>query len=816
MNEELKLSSESGPGTDPLAGYLEVRRRWVGDRSPQSQAWRVSDELTEAMDHCLRELLATSRVTVLAVGGYGARHLCQFSDIDLLLLHHGDGAEEARGLLYPLWNAGIKAGHALRTPREAITQARHDLTALCSLLTLRHVAGPESRAAELTDGLTRLLRNERAGLGQLLAEEEQVLWGKESFLRQDPDLKESRGGLRSLDRLAWERARRRLLGEPVENGSEPEAEDARRVLISARAGLHAVERRAANRYALELRTALGEWLGRPPLDVAGELYRAMTTVDRLAGLRFGHGRTISTDPVVAAGQGIIRFVRDRWSRPAAGTRPAPPLQQARAAALASGGRLNPFGFRVAANSPPPEWNEGDRRALVDLLSRGRAGWEAINSLWEAGWWPRALPELAHLRGLAQAAPFHHHPADVHLGRTVTEVLELADGSVAWCAEIIEEAGPLDELLLAAFLHDAGKGLAGDHSATGAVLARQLLARVGFQATTADLVSLLVRHHLLLPETAFRGDLDDPEVIGRVIAVLPDQHHLRLLTVLSVADARATGNESWTSWRGHLLQQLYQRAATSLDPDDPDIAVIERARLHADLEGRVDAEAVEAHLAGMPSGYLLNFGPEVVAEHLLLVYPRPGADEVRVAVNPGAPVATLTVVARDRPGLLATIAGVLALHNLAVLEARVATRPDGVALDIFRVVDARGGDMIGPARWPGVREDLERAVAGGLDLMARLAEKRAAYGDVARGPAEVTTNRRGSQVTVEVRSADRIGFLHDLARLLTGLSLDVKWAKIDTRGLQVVDVFSVFDRIGEDPGRDETIRTVIASAGQSAG
>jgi [protein-PII] uridylyltransferase len=282
-------------------------------------------------------------------------------------------------------------------------------------------------------------------------------------------------------------------------------------------------------------------------------------------------------------------------------------------------------------------------------------------------------------------------------------------------------------------------------------------------------------------------------------------------VLSVADARATGEESWTSWRGYLLRQLYQRAAAALDQGEPDLA--ERARLSSALAGRVDPQLIEAHLEGMPPGYLLNFGSEVVAEHVLLTHPHPDRDEVRVAVKPGAPVAIFTVVARDRPGLLATVTGVLALHNLAVLEARVATRPDGVALDTFRVIDARGGDMVGPARWPGVRADLERAMVGELDVGARLAQKQAAYGDEVPEPAEVMTSRRGNQITIEVRSADRIGLLHDLAGLLTGLSLDVQWAKIDTRGSRVVDVFSVRDEKGDDPGREEMIRRVIGSAGQ---
>ncbi len=811
MNEEQKRSSD----TRPLAGYLNVRQRWLGPASPEPAAWRVSEHLTEAMDRALQDLATSSQLTVLAVGGYGAGRLCLYSDIDLLLLHDGDGARSARTLLYPLWNASLKVGHALRTPREAVAEARQDLTTLCSLLTARRVVGPEPRFSELTEGLTRLLRNERARLWQLLAEEERGLWEREPFPRQDPDLKEGRGGLRSLDRLRWERARRRILDDEQPDIEEV-AEQASRTLLSVRAALHAVQRRRADRYALELRGAVGDWLGKAPLEVASELHRAMRKVDVLAGLRFGHGRIPSTDPVLAAGQGIVRFVRDRWARPAAGPRPAPPLQLARTSAQTSTGRLSAFAFTLAAAAPPPEWNEADRRALVGLLSVGRPGWEAITGLWESGWIAGALPELTHLHGLAQGAPFHHHPADTHLGRTVSEVLAIADGAVDWCADIADEVGPLDELLLAAFLHDAGKGLPGDHSQKGAELAQNLLGRLGFGADTAALVGRLVRDHLLLPETAFRGDLDDPAVISRVATRLPDQHHLRLLTLLSVADARATGEDSWSSWRGHLLRQLHYRLAKALHGGDPDIARDARERLQRALNNRIGAEVVEAHLAEMPSGYLLTFGGEAVADHVLLTHPSPGPDEVRLSVNPGAPAATVTAAALDRPGLLALISGILALHNLAVIEARVATRSDGVALDVFRVIDARGADMVGASRWPGVREDLNLAVTGRLDVAARLAEKRAAYGDPGRFELEVIIQRTGNRVRVEVRTDDRIGLLHDVAGVLASLSLDVQWAKIDTRGSRVVDVFSVLDRAGDAEGRDENIRTAIGAVGQLSG
>ena len=812
MSEELKHSEASGSRpANRLAGYLLTRQRWSGPHSPGPEAWLVGQELSDAMDEAIRSLPNPDDLTVLAVGGYGHRQLSLHSDIDLLLLHDGTATSaSARPLLYPLWDAGLKVGHALRTVRESMVLAREDLSALCSLLSARAICGPAEPLEQLTHGLGRLLRNERARLPHLLAVEEAALWDREPFAVQDPNLKESRGGLRTLDRLRWDRIRSTLIGE--ESSEAPEEAEARRVLIGVRTALHAVERRAADRFAVELRTPVGAWLQRHPLEVASEVYHNMGIIDSLSGIRFGRLRGPSDDPVAAAGRGVIRFIRDRWARQSGQGSSATPFSLARQAALTGNGRLRGWEVDVAGAAGPPDWNQGDRTALMSLLASGRSGWEAINALWDCGWLPKALPELSHLRGLPEAAPFHQHPTDAHLGRTIAEALAVAEGAEAWCGEVAEQIGGLDELLLAALLHDAGKGLGGDHSEVGAHLASSLLARVGFPAATGRLVGDMVRHHLLLPKVAFRRDLDDPRVIRSVAATVGDLHDLRVLTLLTVADSRATGAQNWNSWRSGLLRNLYAKVASALTDGSSRLESEERYRLEMLVGAELPVGQIDSHLAMMPAGYLLRFGSQGVAAHLRLTFPPIESGTIRINVIPGAPVATVMTASPDQPGLLALIAGVLSLHNLAILEARVTTRTDGVAIDTFRVIDTRGADMVGPARWPGVREDLEKAVRGQFDVAAGLARKRLDYqSQLPTSAPQVDIYQSGSDLTVEVRAPDRLGLLYDLATTFAQLGLDVLLAKIDTRAQQVVDVFTVRDphSVGED--RQRQIHDRLAEA-----
>lgn len=781
----------------------------------------MGEELSDTLDAELAAAAAPwgEQLAVVAVGGYGRRELCLHSDVDLVILHQGEAPREAvRAILYPRWDAGTRLGHATLTPRQAVTLGRERLESLCSLLTARPVAGRPDLVDELTQQLAKLLRRERSSLELLLAGEEHALWRREPFPRQDLDLKTGRGALRSLHRLDWDRRRAELTGSEPPLAASPEETAARRTLLAARAALHAVRGRAADRYALELREAVGRWLQRPPLEVAQEVYRAARTVDGLASVRWGRVRPGGVDPVDAGGRAVVQWVRSRWL--AAGSTAAvdAPLAAARRAAASFGGHLTRFERGLAGSAAPPSWTDADRRAWLELLAAGRAGWTAISGLWESGWVERALPELGHLAGLPQAAPFHLHPVDAHLGRTVDEVVQLAGGDDPWCAELCERLGSLDELLLAAWLHDAGKGLGGDHSEVGAELAGHLLGRLGFASPTRQVVAVAVRHHLLLAQM-LRRDPADPRVVASVAAQVGDRPTLAVLAVLAAADARATGPDAWSPWRRQLLRGLVERVDAELEGTGPSRLEAEWSREVARLlAGEAAAGLIDSHLEQMPPGYLLQAGPELAAAHLRLLTPPRQPREVRMAAVSAAPASTVVVASRDRPGLLATITGVLALHGLSVVEARAVTRKDGVAVDTFRVVDALGGDMAKPSRWPAVRADLVATLAGELDLAGKLAAKQAAYPPPPGPPPWVELWEEGGDTLLEVRAPDRLGLLHALTEAIAARGMGIRLAKVETRSGEAIDTFTLAapERLTSQAAAGLVAAVRRAAGGESAG
>jgi [protein-PII] uridylyltransferase len=359
------------------------------------------------------------------------------------------------------------------------------------------------------------------------------------------------------------------------------------------------------------------------------------------------------------------------------------------------------------------WSSEDRRDFLAAL-RGEHVVEALEVLDVIGW-ERVMPEWLRVRGLAQHDPYHRFTVDGHLFEAVRETSRaLADDPTA--ATAAHEAGDLDPLFMAALLHDIGKGSGEDHSVAGARLAERICRDMGFDERHVTEITTLVRHHLLLVDTATRRDLDDGAVIEFVSDTVKDGRILRLLLILSIADGRATGPDGWNDWKATLVRDLYRKVLVALETG----AVPGRA----DVRTKVDeVEAYEPSLAGrvqdvletLPRSYLRSTSVPHMVDEVRLLLNRPGRGEVRWRVDDGLEPGevVLTVCTLDRPGTLARAAGVLALHRISVLRAHAFSTTDGLALERFIVREPQGN------MWEAVGRDLAAEYSGCIALEARI-------------------------------------------------------------------------------------------------
>ncbi|MFE7371890.1 [protein-PII] uridylyltransferase [Streptomyces anulatus] len=806
-------------GSGP-SGYAAARLRLLQQEArsgpPRRAALaRLTDDWLTGLFTAAATRAGVRGAALVAVGGYGRGELSPRSDLDLLLLHDGSADAAALAALadsvwYPVWDLGLALDHSVRTPGEARKTAGDDLKVQLGLLDARPVAGDLGLVASLRTAILADWRNQapkRLPALHELCQERAERMGELQFLLE-PDLKEARGGLRDATAL------RAVAASWVADAPREGLAEARRTLLDTRDALHLTTGRATDRLALQEQDQVAQALGLLDADILlRQVYEAARTVSYATdvtwrevnrvlrarsvrpklramlsgglGSKAAPERTPLADGVVDADGEVVLARAARPERD-----PVLPLRAAAAAAEA-GLPLSRHLVRHLASTARPlpvPWPPEAREELVTLLGAG----EATVGVWEAleaeGIVTRLLPDWERVRCRPQRNAVHTWTVDRHLVETAVRA-----------ASLTRRVHRPDLLLVAALLHDIGKGWPGDHSVAGEVIARDMAVRIGFDKHDVGVIATLVRHHLLLVETATRRDLDDPATVRSVAEAVSSASTLELLHALTEADALATGPAAWSSWRASLVADLVKRVAAVLageSPEEPEEAApsAEHERL-----------AIEALRTGEP---------------VLALHTRPEEPAGDGAVEPVG--VELLIALPDRPGVLPAAAGVLALHRLTVRAAdlRAVELPDDVGerADLLLLswrVAAEYGSLPQAAR---LRADLVRALEGSLDIRARLAEREAAYPrrrGVKAPPPRVTVAAAGSRraTVIEVRAQDAPGLLHRIGNALEGSAVRVRSAHVSTLGANAVDAFYVTGTDGEplSPGRAAEVAGEVEKA-----
>jgi [protein-PII] uridylyltransferase len=849
---------------DPAANAERLRATWQRlrtDGPPPGRAW--CHAWTDAVDAAIVELasapLREHRMAVVAVGGYGRRELCPASDIDLYVLHDrlSDAALESivRAVVYPLWDAGLTVGYAVRDRKQAVA-AVDDIDTATATLDLRTVAGDAGFAQLVRAEVIRRLRRRPHRFIGGLTRADQARRAKAGDAAEvlEPDLKNGAGGLRDIQSLRWASAA--LVGtvglDPLVAAGYLGAPDRPRLaraedsLLAARVALH-LEAGKGDVLRLDLQDQVAVALGMhdrgqhdlAPHQLLRELYLATRTVDHvhrrawaLIDADVARGRRRRGRPAEREVDGF-ELVDGVLRIPDEASLDAPDLPVRLLDALAGTGAVLDRGSaarlrgRVGAGDPPWRWTDRSRERFVGVLWRGAVVLPALAELDEVGLFTAAIPEWKPLRGRPQRNPYHRFALDRHAWHAAAELGELVRRE-PWAAELLGRVRDREGLLLGTLLHDVGKALGEPHSETGVPLAQAIARRLGAPEPTVDLVGRLVRLHLVLPDAARKRDVADPALAQEIAAIVGDTGTLACLHLLAVADGRATGPTAWTDWTAALVATLVTKVRAVLEEQDPDeladgaVATAREAQAIAEELGS-NAADVRAHLALLPSRYAAAVSPRAVVRHTLMTATRPGPTQVNTRVTPGdrdpdglEGIDELDVVALDHPGWFAKVAGVVALHGGSIIAADAFSRDDGLSVDTFKVRPPEGA---GGSWWARVEGDLADAAAGRLAVRARVSRKaRADDRRIARLPdvptkVVVADDPAGRSTVVEIHTLDRIGVLYAIATALAELELDLVVARIQTLGHEVVDVFFVRDGDGEplDPDHLAELELAVTAA-----
>lgn len=725
-----------------MESYLVKRAEHLRTARPGVEAAR---ELSMLTDEAVRELsrAASSRIdgrwSLVALGGWGSGALLPASDLDILVLSDVP-AERLKpfveAVLYPLWDAGLKVGHQVRSPRQQRKAMREDMMTCTAALTARPLAGDADWA---TESIAHWVADARKRSARILSEVTDRERPGSPYLLE-PDLKQGAGGRRDYDELTWRAA---LAGGSavsdcsalVESGLLEPAEYA---TVSSASRVV-----AAARWELQ---------------------------------RDGHGDRMT----IEASQDL------RSCDPEA-------VQEALAETA--------LVLRRVRTGPDARNEDACQQPLVpervfELLGDGEDALDELEVLVQQGRLEGLVPGMRRLMSTRRPGLGHRLTVGAHCLKAATLVAHPdAGGALGRSRDAIEDLRPLR---VAALVHDLGKAGGGaDHAERGALPAVDAARRFGLEHA-ADDVGALVRHHLLLVETALREDLDDEDTILRCASRLGSGKLVAPLHLLTAADSLATGPSTWTPWTEALIGTLVSRvdAAFAEEVDGAGLAGCgEQVRAEA-LLLVPEASAESGFVQRAPLRYLASRGAADVARDARLVSrlmdaPAAAGAHIGVSIGPVAGTHTITIAAADRPRLLSRLAGAIALAGLDILSVDAHKAARGVALDVFTVTSATGRP-VDAATFSAV-ERFTRAVLGDrLETAVRLAERGRHYRCAVSCPVTVDVRPHGWATEIAVTAPDRPGLLHDIALAVSEAGIDISWAKVQTIDGVARDIFHLVD------------------------
>jgi len=861
------------------AGGQEIRRRFEveglgGSETIRAQAFLIDQLIRTLFDITVDYVYPVAnpttgeQISIVATGGYGRGELAPFSDIDLMFLLSYKRTPRTEQvieyMLYMLWDMGLTVGHATRSVDDAVRLSRQDLTIRTSLLEARWLWGDRAlftafkkkfaadvaaaNAADFVDGKLA----ERDARHEKLGDTRYVL---------EPNIKEGKGGLRDLQTLYWIAKylyQVHSVQELVDKGVLTRRDvrrfaKAENFLWTVRCHLHYLTGRPEERLTFNVQGDLAAAMGyadRPGArgverfmkhyfliakDV-GDLTRILCAVleadhkkRRFRLPRFSF-RKLDIDGFDLDGSRLtVRSDTDFKDNPIK-------LLTLFAEAQRLDLDIHPHALRLVTQSlrlidAEMRDDAAANRTFMQILTSKKDPETSLKRLNEAGVLGRFVPDFGRVVAQMQYDMYHVYTVDEHTIRAIGILSRIENGTLKEdhpvASSVIGELQSRDTLYVAVLLHDIAKGRGGDHSELGADVALRLCPRLGLSDWECETAAWLVRHHLLMSNTAFRREIEDPKTISDFVAAVQSPERLRLLLILTVVDIRAVGPTVWNGWKAALLRDLYYRAQEVMAGGAPGERRAERvenakAALARALQGWTP-EQVARHVAQGYDDYWLGYDTDAHERHAMLMK---RADEkgldtlIESTVNRENDVTEVVIYTHDHPGVFARIAGAMSLSGAAIVDARIATMANGMALDTFWVQDADGGPFTERSGLKRLKDRIEGAIRGKLqpDRELKKARSRAlpSRTQVFTVPPRVLIDNNASAkfTVIELNGRDRLGLLSDVTTAITQSGLQIASAHISTYGERVVDVFYVKDVFGlkvEHGGKLEQVRTALLDA-----
>jgi [protein-PII] uridylyltransferase len=859
------------PGQEQLIqSFVEARKVLIDQDLSQDSNLSIVRKYTGLMDQFIQSLFyhagftedirltQDNSLTVAALGSYGRRELCLGSDVDLMVIHQGKLSQQMRDIIvrtiYPLWDAKLEVGHSILTVQECIRLCLNDFSVLTSVMDSRFLLGSKTFFLLFEEAFwSKVYREKDSFLKKFLLykAKRSEKFHTEAYL-VEPDIKEGSGGLRDLHFMSWMAKlyfNCKSLGQIKKFAvfsyfGFDDLVSSAIFLLKLRNHLHALTGRKEDRLYLPYQQTLSKRLGYEDssnMTAAEKFMRDLYL--HLNRIHYGHEEFISKaleiiDPLphgpgpdtlsseFLVSKGNIVFKKSSLS------------EKDLTLILKAVNEANRLGLFldsetiweskkiIETRGEKTAYSPDAKRLFLEIILNPKSP-KIIRLSLEIGLISLFIPEFDNIRNLAELGHYHVETVDLHSIRTIEILNNISLGAYdersPLVKEIFKNMSHPELLYLAALLHDIGKGYGEDHCLKGSLLTQNILERLGVVGNEADIVSLLVRHHLLLAHISQHRNLNDEKICVQVAQIIQSEDLLNMLFLLTVADSLATGPAARGDWKMTLLQELFFKVLRILKrgvfatPDATRDIEDKKRFVREALEDRYPIDDILHIIDQVPSRYFLNIAPQNMIRHFEMALTM-GNNRILVHIEKlkDAPVTRIVVCTYDKPGLFSKMVGVLFLNNITVLSANIFTLKNGLAFDVYEVTNPLD-PYSEEERWKKIYKEINQALSGDLPLDDLIQKKGRAMpapeksGRIIAQEVNIDNDVSDFFTVIEVRSASVVGLLYELAKRMFSLGLDIRFARFYRDKEYMSGDFYVRDSVGQkihDPERISLIRDGI--------
>jgi len=775
------------------------------------------------------------QISLVAVGGYGRGELHPYSDIDILLLTQenidSDLEERISNFITQLWDIKLDIGHSVRCIKECLKQAVNDVTVATNLMEMRQISGNEILTQQLLPLLNEdvFWTSEKFFIAKRAEQEKRHLQYHGAAYTLEPNLKASPGGLRDIQTIAWV-AKRHFLAESLEELVEhqylypnelAELIEAQDYLWRMRFALHFVAKRSENRLLFDHQTDVAKMMGfgdegKAPVErMMQRFFRIIARIGELNTIllqRFEQeiiqaGIQADSQPINQDFELVDKLINTTNDR--IFMRPVKMIEMFLIIAQEPNIKgIHSHTLRLMRNarrrliSGLIDYAQC-RQMFMQIIKHPRGLGLAFSLMHRHGIISSYLPLWRSIVGQMQFDLFHAYSVDEHSYRVVKNLYQFSqkehNHKYPLCSKIMQKIRKPEVLYLAGIFHDIAKGRGGDHAELGAVDALLFCQSHQMSKHDSNMVSWLVKQHLIMSVVAQRRDINDENVIKAFAEIVRDEAHLDYLYCLTVADMRATNESLWNSWKSNLLQDLYfntlrafRRGLSKPVETRSKIRENQQQALTILSDSHMDEAELKSLWGEFRADYFLRYAPDQIARHCHRIIGHDRAEPlVIISPKPYRGGTEVFVFTKEKADTFASTVAFLGSKKLSIHDAKIITTKTGYTVNTFVILDARGKAL----KESHHTNEIAQALSDKL--------KQDNYCDVPLQPARREVKQFNfplkvsfikihakSRTMIEIIALDRPGLLGNIAQVFQQLQINIHSAKITTFGEKADDVFTI--------------------------